>query len=199
MPSPTSSTLVSDGCHELRVASGSAQASVVLTGASQRLSVPLPELRLAESGCPTDGLELRISLSEFAGPKPGRAGLAPRALRLGSGGSVQPLESADEPGGWQAQVALSSAAGSALQPVIELDLPANAYAGQYVATWTASLAETASAPQSPSETTAKSAEKSSERSAEKSAPQISPHRQPDSRPWSRPTATATAIPASARR
>jgi hypothetical protein len=177
------------------VASGSAQASVVLTGSSQRLSVPLPELRLAESGCPTDGLELRISLSEFAGPKPGRAGLAPRALRLGSGGLVQPLESADEPGGWQAQVALSSAAGSALQPVIELDLPANAYAGQYVATWTASLALTDSASQSSSETTTQS----SSHSSPKSPAQISPHRQPDSRPRSRPTATATAIPASARR
>ncbi len=115
-----------------------------LTGGRQTLSVPLPEIQVEDSGCATDDWLLHISLGQLVVAGRPEQPLALRTLRLHGPGIGQPIQVALDRDAGEITVRVPRPAGPqalTLRAELEVEVPANAYAGAYRMTVDVALAD----------------------------------------------------------
>ena len=121
-------------------------AAVTLNGRHQTLSVALPSVLIQDPACAASAWRLSFALSAFAQGAPKRPALLPRSLQITWPGAAHPVAAALATTAGQAEATLviprlAGQNSTVLAPSVELDVPANAYAGQYTVTAAVTIAE----------------------------------------------------------
>jgi hypothetical protein len=137
--------LLVEGVRTAAVSGSAASAAVQLSGRGERLSVPLPRILVEDTTCAGDFWQLSFAVGEFTHSTANRPPLKPRAVQLDLPGAAWPAAAAlrRTNGPVEATLLVQRSAGQrsiTLSPSIELEIPASAYAGQYTAAVTVTIA-----------------------------------------------------------
>ncbi len=111
--------------------------SMALTGRAQVIRLPLPPMDVQATSCGNRDVQVQFSISGLRPDADGLgAALTVRALELTWPGVARQVRGALAAEGGRGRVALPvpaavARAGVTIQPVVEIEIPANAYAGRY--------------------------------------------------------------------